>query len=187
MVQTPTKPLTLTAFLALPETKPASEFIDGKIIQKSMPQGKHSALQSDLIALINNAVRTKKIARAFPELRCTFAGSAIVPDLAVFVWDRIQRDDSGEIANVFAISPDWTIEILSLGQSITPVTKKILRCLKHGSQMGWLIAPADKAVHIYRPQQEIEVLDEPDALLPMPSFMAELKVTTAALFALLLL
>jgi hypothetical protein len=42
MVQVPTKPLTLEDFLALPETKPASEFIDGKIIQKPMPQGKHS-------------------------------------------------------------------------------------------------------------------------------------------------
>lgn len=128
-----------------------------------------------------------RIARAFPELRCTFAGSAIVPDLAVFLWERIQRDDNGEIANVFEIAPDWTIEILSPHQSITPVTKKILRCLKHGTQMGWLIAPADKAVHVYRPQQEIEILDEPDAVLPMPGFMAELTVTTAELFALLLL
>ncbi len=42
MVQTPTKPLTLDEFLKIPETKPASEFIEGKIIQKSMPQGKHS-------------------------------------------------------------------------------------------------------------------------------------------------
>ncbi|MEO0886876.1 MAG: Uma2 family endonuclease, partial [Cyanobacteria bacterium J06648_10] len=39
MVQAPTKPLTLDGFLALPETKPASEFINGRIIQKPMPQG----------------------------------------------------------------------------------------------------------------------------------------------------
>lgn len=187
MFQAPTNPLTITTFLALPETKPASEFIDGKIIQKPIPQGKHSALQSDLMALINSAARTKRLARAFLELRCTFAGSAIVPDLAVFVWERIQRNDGGEIANVFAIAPDWTIEILSPGQRITPVTKKILRCLKHGTQMGWLIAPADKAVHVYRPQQAIEILDESDAVLPMPNFVADLTVTTAELFALSLL
>ena len=187
MVQTPTKPLTLTAFLSLPETKPASEFVDGKIIQKPMPQGKHSALQSDLMSLINSAVRSQKIARAFPELRCTFGDSAIVPDLAVFVWERIQRDDSGEIANSFPLEPDWTIEILSPGQSPTLVTKKILRCLRHGTQMGWLIVPVDQAVHVYRPQQETEVIDEPDAILPMPSFMAGLTVTAKELFALLLL
>ncbi len=48
MVQTPTKSLTLDEFLQLSETKPASEFIDGQIIQKPMPQGKHSTIQSDL-------------------------------------------------------------------------------------------------------------------------------------------
>lgn len=152
-----------------------------------MPQGKHSALQSDLMALINGAVRPQKIARAFPELRCTFDNSSIVPDLAVFVWERIQRDDNGEVANVFPIAPDWIIEILSPGQSPTQVTKKILRCLKHGTQMGWLIAPEDQAVHVYRPQQEIEILDEPNATLPVPKFMAELTLTTEELFALLLL
>lgn len=36
MVQTPIKALTLEEFLALPETKPASEYIGGHIIQKPM-------------------------------------------------------------------------------------------------------------------------------------------------------
>ena len=31
MVKTPSKPLTLEEFLTLPETKPATEFIEGKI------------------------------------------------------------------------------------------------------------------------------------------------------------
>ncbi len=34
MVQTSIKPITLEAFLKLPETKPASEFIEGRIFQK---------------------------------------------------------------------------------------------------------------------------------------------------------
>jgi Uma2 family endonuclease len=33
MVQTPVKPISLEAFLAMPETKPASEYVDGEIIQ----------------------------------------------------------------------------------------------------------------------------------------------------------
>ncbi|MCZ0902322.1 Uma2 family endonuclease, partial [Microcoleus sp. HI-ES] len=42
MVQIQTKTLTLSEFLKLPETEPASEYINGQIIQKPMPQGKHS-------------------------------------------------------------------------------------------------------------------------------------------------
>ncbi|NJR41094.1 MAG: Uma2 family endonuclease, partial [Leptolyngbyaceae cyanobacterium CSU_1_4] len=37
MVQTSAKPLTLDEFLALPDTKPASEYLNGKVIQKPMP------------------------------------------------------------------------------------------------------------------------------------------------------
>ncbi|MEL7334460.1 MAG: Uma2 family endonuclease, partial [Cyanobacteria bacterium J06560_2] len=40
MVQTQSRPMTLKAFLALPETEPASDFMNGQIIQKPMPQGK---------------------------------------------------------------------------------------------------------------------------------------------------
>ena len=117
MVQVPSKLLTLDDFLQLPETKPASEYIDGQIIQKPMPQGKHSVIQGELVPAINQAVKSQRIARAFLELRCTFGGRSTVSDVSVFVWDRIPRDKNGEVANVFPLAPDWTIEILSSDQS----------------------------------------------------------------------
>jgi Uma2 family endonuclease len=187
MVQTRSKPLTLAEFLELPETKPASEYIDGQISQKPMPQGKHSTIQEELTAAVNVIVKQPKIARAFPELRCTFDGRSIVPDIAVFTWERVPVDEHGEIANTFSIAPDWTIEILSPGQSQTKVTKNILHCLKSGTQTGWLIDPAEKTVFVYRPKQEVEIFDELIALLPVPSFVGALNLTIADLFAWLLL
>ena len=74
MVQTPAKTLTIEEFLQLPDTKPASEYIDGEIIQKPMPQGEHSAIQRELIIAITVALKPAKIAQAFPELRCKFSG-----------------------------------------------------------------------------------------------------------------
>lgn len=181
MVQAPL--LTLEMFLKLPETKPASEYIDGQAIKKPMPQGKHSRIQGELIPAINAVVRGKKIACAFPELRCTFGGRSIVPDITVFTWDRIPCDDNGEIANTFSLAPDWTIEILSPGQSHTVVTKKILHCLQYGTQMGWLIDPAEKTVFVYRPRQETEVFDTPEVRLPVPTFVSELTLTLQELFS----
>ncbi|NET58134.1 MAG: Uma2 family endonuclease [Symploca sp. SIO2E6] len=187
MLQVQSQTLTLEEFLQLPETKPASEFIDGQIIQKPMPQGKHSRIQGEFVPAINSIAKPKKIACAFPELRCNFGGRSTIPDIAVFVWSRIPCDDQGEIANVFSQAPDWTIEILSPDQSHTKVTKNILHCLKYGTQMGWLIDPDEKTVFVYRPQQEIQVFDQPDALLPVPSFLSELNLTVKDLFAWLLL
>ncbi len=187
MVQASTPPvvntsLTLDEFLAMPETKPASEFVDGEVWQKPMPQGKHSAVQSELVPTINGKLRSPKIARAFAELRCTFGNRSIVPDVSVFVWERIACDESGEIANVFPLVPDWTIEILSPDQSQTKVVKNIVYCLKHGALLGWLIDPDDRTVFVYYPSGEMVILDEPEMRLPVPAFAQELPLTVGELF-----
>jgi Uma2 family endonuclease len=186
MVRTPSKPLTLNEFLKLPETEPATEYIDGQIIQKPMPQGKHSTIQGELVTAINTVVKPQRIARAFPELRCTFGGRSIVPDVAVFTWGRIPRDENGEIANVFQAAPDWVIEILSPDQSQTKVIKNILHCLEYETQMGWLIDPEEQSVFVYLRNQQPVVLDEAEALLPVPEFASELKLTVGDLFGWLL-
>ena len=91
MVQTPSKPITLEEFLKLPETKPAREYIDEQIIQKPMPQGKHSTIQGELVTAINAVVKPTRIARAFPELRCTFGGRSTVPDVCVCLGQNSPR------------------------------------------------------------------------------------------------
>ncbi len=182
MVQVPEKIFTLEEFLKLPETKPASEYVDGRIIQKPMPQGKHSKLQGRLVTAINQIVEDQKIALAFPELRCTFGGRSIVPDIAVFAWDRIPVDDNGDIANVFPICPDWTSEILSPDQSPTKVTGNILHCLKHGCQMGWLIDPEERSILIYPSGQQPEFLQEEQDVLPAPNLVCDLQLIVTDMF-----
>lgn len=153
--------ITLEEFLKLPETKPASEYIDGRIYQKPMPQGKHSRLQLKLCNAINQSGEEQQLALAFPELRCTFGNRSIIPDITVFSWERIPFDADGEIENSFQIYPDWTIEILSPDQSTTKVIGNILHCLKHGTQLGWLIDPGERLVLIFQPEkQPVEMTGE---------------------------
>ena len=182
MVQSPAKVMTLAEFLLLPETKPANEFIDGQIIQKPMPQGKHSLLQGQLVINLEATLKPPKIARAYPELRCSFGGRATVPDVTVFTSERIPRDENGDIANVFAIAPDWTIEILSPDQSQTKVTKNILHCLQHGTQMGWLIDPAERSVFVYGANRSTQVFEEAIDVLPVPEFAQTVQLTLGDLF-----
>ncbi|MCY7366724.1 MAG: Uma2 family endonuclease [Chamaesiphon sp.] len=181
MVQTPVRQITLEEFLALPETKPASEYIDGQIIQKPMPQGHHSIIQGELLTELTLVLKRNGIATAFPELRCTFGGRAIVPDLAVFENARIPTN-AGQIENVFTIAPDWTIEVLSPGQSANKVLKNINHCLAYGTQMGWLIDPEDRSIVISRSDQNLEVIDEPKVVLPVPDFAKSLELTIDRLF-----
>jgi Uma2 family endonuclease len=182
MVATPVKNLTLESFLALPETKPASEYINGKIVQKPMPQGKHSLLQLELISLINSILRKAGIAIAFPELRCTFGGRSVVPDVVVLKNENIPKDDNGEVSNLVSTAPDWTIEILSPEQSTTKVIKNILHCLENGTEVGWLIDPAEKMILIYQRDRQVQIIDILEDELIMPEFARSVKLTAGEIF-----
>jgi Uma2 family endonuclease len=182
VVQTPIKTITLDEFLKLPETKPASEYIDGQIIQKPMPQGHHSIIQSRLGMELTLTLERQGIAIIFPELRCVFGDRAVVPDLVVFENARVPVDAEGDIENVFTIAPDWTIEVLSPGQSAAKVLKNINHCLAHGTQMGWLIDPESKTITISRTNQNILILDDPADLLPVPGFAQEVQLAVRDIF-----
>lgn len=149
MLVKPSAKVSLQEFLQLPETKPASDYINGEIYQKPMPQGEHSIIQTDLATAINKIGRPQKLACAFTELRCSFGNGSVVPDITVFEWSRIPRLANGRIANRFEISPDWTIEILSPEQSASRVIKKITFCLNNGTKLGWFVDPDDESVTIF--------------------------------------
>lgn len=162
-----TQPIALEEFLKLPETKPASEYIEGEIVQKPMPKTRHSRLQGRLIRAINELVEESKLAYAFPELRCTFGGRSIVPDIAVLLWEQIEFDDDGEPVDDVRIAPSWTIEILSPEQSSNRVTGNILHCIRHGCQLGWLLDPDDRSILVFLPKQSPELCIGSDRV-PVP-------------------
>ncbi len=170
--------LTLEEFLKLPETEPASEFIDGEIIQKPMPQGEHSVLQGRFCKFVNQIAESQKIAYAFPELRCTFGGKSIVPDVAVFRWERIPLLPSGRITNRFQIHPDWAIEIISPEQSQTKVLANLLHCSRHGTELGWLIDPDEESILGVFPGQKVELYTGATSIPILKGIELELTVET---------
>lgn len=159
--------LTLEDFLELPELEqsPAWEYVAGNAIQKPMPKLRHSILQKRLLSALddlNNHYLT------LPELRCTFGGRSIVPDVVVIAFNQIQCNAFGEPEDHFTKAPDWAIEILSPDQSSNRVIDNLLHCLHHGSQLGWLIDPNDYSVLILTAPQEVKIYrgDQPLKMLP---------------------
>ncbi len=164
MTSTSTQSITLEEFLQLPETKPASEYIEGTIIQKPMPKAKQSRLQAKLVDAINRIAEEPRIAYAFPELRCTFGGRSLVPDIAILRWNQIVFDEAGELVEDILMAPSWTIEILSPQQGSNRVTGNILHCLRHGAELGWLLDPSDRSILTFLPQQAPELWEGNDSL-----------------------
>jgi Uma2 family endonuclease len=176
MTLTQLQNMTLEEFLKLTwiEDSPAWEYIAGKGIQKPMGGGKHSTLQKRLVAAIDRASDQYE---AFPELRCTFGGRSVVPDVVVLANDQILVDADGEIAGGgVQFAPPWVIEILSPDQGQTRVTGNILHCLKHGSQLAWLLDPAERSILVYKPEQLPDLLVEADRLPVLEDINLDLSV-----------
>ncbi|UXE59181.1 MAG: Uma2 family endonuclease [Woronichinia naegeliana WA131] len=173
--------LSLETFLALPETKPAQEYFNGHIYQKPMPQGKHSKLQITLASQINQQAESKRIAYAFTELRCTFAGRSLVPDITVFEWNHIPLDENSEILNKITIAPDWIIEILSPEQSSLQLVEKISFALKNGTKLGWLISPGDRLVMVFQGDRLPETQTE-NQILPVLVELENWTITPQIIF-----
>jgi Uma2 family endonuclease len=156
MTASSTQILTIEDFLKLPhiEESPAWEYVDGIAIQKPMPRIRHSILQKRLLTEIDSHSKTYT---ALPELRCTFAGRSVVPDIAVIAWDRIQLNEFGEPEDAFVEAPDWSIEILSPDQKVNRVIDNLLHCIKHGCRLGWMLDPDDYSILTVAPHREPNV------------------------------
>lgn len=172
MVQSTVQTLTLDTFLELPATQPASEFLNNQLLQKPMPQGEHSLLQVALCKALDRVGEPQRIAKAFSELRCVLGGAAIVPDVSVFRWHRIPRQASGRIANRFETYPDWAIEILSPAQPL----EKLLHCIEHGTELGWLLDPEADSVLTISSEARIKLYRHQE---PLPT-LSDLELTLSA-------
>ncbi len=170
--------MTLEQFLRLPEAKPALEYADGMVVQKVSPKTTHSVLQGDLYTHLRAHGRRTKRGRPYPELRCTFGGRSIVPDLAFFARGRIPRNKRGRrIEDVF-LAPDLAIEIISRGQTVKALSARATRCQDNGVRECWVIQPTKDRVYVFRPGQPTEILDVGDTLSDsgvLPEFALPLK------------
>jgi Uma2 family endonuclease len=164
---------TLKQFLRRPEEKPALVYRDGAVTQKVAPKGVHSWLQSTLCRIIAEVVQPGRLAAVFTELRATFAGSSTVPDLSVFLWERVQVDGRGRIVEDFTIAPDITIEIISPGQTLKDLRELCQWYVDHGVGLALLVNPRNETIERFQPGGTPRRLlgDDPIDLAPvLPAF-----------------
>ncbi|WP_434222958.1 Uma2 family endonuclease [Limnospira platensis CENA597] len=110
---------------------------------------------------------------ANPELGVAFDSSTgfILPNGAIrspdASWVSRPRWEAltPEVRRGFApLCPDFVVELRSPTDSLSELRQKMGEYLENGARLGWLIDPQNRRVEIYRPQQEIEVGEEPTKL-----------------------
>lgn len=107
-------------------------------------------------------------------------GALRSPDAAWILSSRLEVLTRDDISGFIPLCPDFVIELRSSSDSLVMLQAKMQEYIDNGARLGWLIDPMSdpKRVHIYRPQAEARILDEPDEISgepELPGFMLNLR------------
>ena len=90
------------------------------------------------------------------------------PDVAWVARPRWDALTSEQKRKFLPLCPDFLVEVLSPTDSLSETRDKMQEYLDNGARLGWLINPRRKQVEIYRPGQDVEILDNPASVSGEP-------------------
>ena len=170
-------------FLAMEETKPYLELIDGEVVEKAMPNPSHSSIVVTLIRRLANHLDESKEARVDTEMRHLQDNEQRVylPDVSVTLRGRFPK---GQRRGLVEVYPDFAIEVLSPDDRAARVLDRVQFYLRTGVQLVWLVDPELRVVFVYRPGVEGQEHRAP-AVIDAQPVLKQFSLDLAELFAVL--
>jgi len=100
------------------------------------------------------------------------------PDAAWIPRSRLATLTAEQKEKFLPLCPDFVVELLSPTDALSATQAKMTEYTENGSQLGWLIDPELRQVHVYRPRQAVvikENLLEISADPELPGFVLDLR------------
>jgi Uma2 family endonuclease len=175
--------MTLDEFLAQYEHDPILEYAQGVVTEKMSPGWDHADLQLSIGQAINLYARPRRLAAAYSELRTTIRNADVsrIPDLSVYVWDRIERDPAARQRGAY-VTPDIAIEITPPGQGRGAQLDRCRAFVASGSHAALLFEPAGRTVTEVRPAG-VERTHARGDVIDLGDIVAGLTLNVGDLFA----
>ncbi len=147
--------------IVLPETKPETEWVRGRPLQKVSPQRDHSLLQKALTIRLDHWAAGR--GEVGPEWRFRVAPPGevrrpLVPDVAYVSNERIRPLSDAEL-QIPPIAPDVAVEILSPDDRRVDVDDKTRTYLRAGSSLVIVVDPQQRVVELHDRNETVR-LDE---------------------------
>jgi Uma2 family endonuclease len=139
--------------ILVPETKPATEWVNGRLLQKMSPRPRHALAQGRLVVALLAWSDDGNRGRVGPEMDFRFrpAGERwrlLVPDVAFISFDRLPEDaDEDEVPRV---PPEAAFEILSPGERFDDIADKIRVYLQCGVNVAVSVDARRRIFDVYR-------------------------------------
>jgi Uma2 family endonuclease len=92
-------------------------------------------------------------------------GARRSPDVSWIKRERWEALSDSKRQEESRIVPDFVIELRSATDSIKVLQSKMREYIENGVKLGWLIDPKNRKVYVYRSNQDVEILDNPQKLL----------------------
>jgi Uma2 family endonuclease len=105
-------------------------------------------------------------------------GAIMSPDASWILNERLEKISPRKRRKFLPLAPDFVIELRSESDSLAKLKDKMQEYIDNGVSLGWLIDPQEKQVFVYRPNTEIEVLENSTEISGeplLPDFTLNLK------------
>jgi Uma2 family endonuclease len=91
-------------------------------------------------------------------------GAQRSPDLAWVRNERWQSLTDEQQEKFPPLCPDFVAELRSRTDALKTLQAKMQEYIDNGAQLGWLIDPTERRLHIYRPNAAVEITNNPQSV-----------------------
>ena len=171
--------------ITVPETKPATEWVNGRALQKVSPQRKHALAQGVFIATLYAWAMREGSGRVGTEWEFRIAPPGevrrpLVPDVAYLSYDRVPYA-AGADADIPRVAPDVVVEVLSPRDRTADVEEKVRVYLAAGTKVVFLVDTETQKVtartvgcsHIFSKSEEVRDEALPGFSMPVKLLFEE--------------
>ena len=105
-------------------------------------------------------------------------GATRSPDAAWVRRSRLTGLTREQKQKFLPLCPDFVIELRSPTDNLQAVLDKMQEYMDNGAQLGWLLDPLTRRVHVYLPQRPPEILEAPNSVSAdplLPGFVLDLR------------
>lgn len=112
-------------------------------------------------------------------------GAERSPDVSWIRKERLAALTPEQRQGFWPICPDFVAEIRSPTDTLPALQEKMEEYRDNGARLGWLIDPRPHHIYVYRPDQPVELLDDPAAVSGdsvLPGFVLDAQAVFKSTF-----